>query len=75
MSIMEELKGEKIEIEDDEEDVTSRAGGSGAKAGGSSVAQVEKRSMKCFTDYTINGPTLEEVFMNVARESGITGEV
>ena len=26
-------------------------------------------------DYTINGPTLEEVFMNVAREKGIAGGV
>jgi len=26
-------------------------------------------------DYTINGPTLEEVFMNVARETGIAGGV
>src|SRR4051812_3993333 len=30
---------------------------------------------KVISDYTINGPTLEEVFMNVARENGHAGGV
>lgn len=28
-----------------------------------------RRSAKVLQDYTINGPTLEEVFMNVARDN------
>lgn len=71
---MEELKGEKMEQEVAEEETDIGLGGSSRAAGGS-AAQAEKKALVCFTDYTINGPTLEEVFMNVARESGIAGEV
>ena len=60
LTIMEELKGEVIEDE-------------GSSTEGSAAAA--HRNEKVLQDYTINGPTLEEVFMNVARESGITGGV
>jgi ATP-binding cassette subfamily A (ABC1) protein 3 len=30
---------------------------------------------KVIEDYTVTGPTLEEVFMNVAREAGTVGRV
>jgi ABC-type multidrug transport system ATPase subunit len=63
LRIMEELKGDIIEDEHDS--------GAGA-AGGSSRAT---RGVRILQDYTINGPTLEEVFMNVARESGVAGGV
>lgn len=62
LRIMEELKGDFIEDEE----------GSDGAAGGSTVAVGEVRVLQ---DYTISGPTLEEVFMNVARESGIAGGV
>ena len=65
MRIMEGLKGDPIE---DEEDAKAGA------AAGSSAAQTQT-SRRYLSDYTITGPTLEEVFMNVARESGITGGV
>jgi len=73
MKAMEELKGETFE--DQNEDGQSAELGGTSRAGGSSAAKAEKGVVKCFTDYTINGPTLEEVFMNVARESGIAGVV
>jgi ATP-binding cassette subfamily A (ABC1) protein 3 len=64
MRIMEGLKGNTIEDMDQAE--ANGAGSSSAAAvGGARVLQ----------DYTITGPTLEEVFMNVARENGITGGV
>jgi hypothetical protein len=65
MKIMESLKGNVIE---DEEETSGNA------AGGSSAAAVEVR-VGVLQDYTITGPTLEEVFMNVARESGIAAGV
>ena len=65
MRIMESLKGNIIE---DEEEASGNA------AGGSSAAAAELR-VGVLQDYTIMGPTLEEVFMNVARESGIAGGV
>lgn len=72
MRVMEELKGEKLEKDVVDE---TQVGGSAAGAGGSSAAQMEKGTMRYFSDYTINEPTLEEVFMNVARESGVAGDV
>ena len=63
MKVMESLKGNVIG--DAEE-------GPGNAAGGSSVAANDGRAT-ALQDYTITGPTLEEVFMNVARESGIAG--
>lgn len=65
MKIMESLKGNVIE---DEEETSGNA------AGGSSAAAAEVR-VGVLQDYTITGPTLEEVFMNVARESGIAAGV
>ena len=40
-----------------------------------SIAEGNSHTDRVLEDYTINGPTLEEVFMNVAREKGITGDV
>ena len=55
MKIMEILKGNAI-------------GEQGSHAvGGSSGAMM---GIKVLQDYTVNGPTLEEVFINVSRESG-----
>jgi ATP-binding cassette subfamily A (ABC1) protein 3 len=68
MRVMETLKGERFA---DEEDGTEEAGGA---AGGSS-AEVDEGRIRVLQDYTVTGPTLEEVFMNVARESGISGGV
>jgi ATP-binding cassette subfamily A (ABC1) protein 3 len=65
MKVMESLKGNIIE----DEEATA-----GSAVGGSSTAAGE-RSVRVLQDYTITGPTLEEVFMNVARESGITDGV
>ena len=65
MKVMEGLKGDAIEDEDQQK---------GDSASGGSAAQT-RGSRKILTDYTIAGPTLEEVFMNVARESGVTGDV
>jgi ATP-binding cassette subfamily A (ABC1) protein 3 len=62
LKIMEELKGDVIE---DEHEGASAAGGSARATG----------RVKVLQDYTINGPTLEEVFMNVARENGVVGGV
>jgi ATP-binding cassette subfamily A (ABC1) protein 3 len=61
MRIMEELKGDPVV---DEQEVGVAIGGSAAQ---------EDVRRKVLQDYTINGPTLEEVFMNVARESGVSG--
>ncbi|RDL30175.1 uncharacterized protein BP5553_10453 [Venustampulla echinocandica] len=55
MKVMEGLKGDVISEGED---------GVGGSAGGDRV------HVKYVEDYTITGPTLEEVFMNVARESG-----
>jgi ATP-binding cassette subfamily A (ABC1) protein 3 len=68
MRVMEGLKGDVIEDEDEDEG-TVKAGGA---VGGSSAAQ-ERTNVRVLQDYTITGPTLEEVFMNVARESGTAG--
>jgi hypothetical protein len=70
MRIMEGLKGDIIEDEEEE-----GAGGAGAGAGtvGGSSAVQERTDVRVLKDYTITGPTLEEVFMNVARESGTAG--
>ena len=43
--------------------------------GSGSAAGPMKGGRKVLMDYTITGPTLEEVFMNVARESGVAGGV
>jgi ATP-binding cassette, subfamily A (ABC1), member 3 len=66
MKIMEGLKVESVADED-------VGAGSAGVVGGSSGIKMNGR--RVFQDYTINGPTLEEVFMNVARESGTTGVV
>jgi ATP-binding cassette subfamily A (ABC1) protein 3 len=68
MRIMEGLKGDVIEDEEEEEG-TVKTGGA---VGGISAAQ-ERINVRILQDYTITGPTLEEVFMNVARESGAAG--
>lgn len=65
MKVMEGLKGDVIE--DEEEGVANAAGGSSG--------MVDEGSVRVLQDYTITGPTLEEVFMNVVRESGIAGGV
>jgi ATP-binding cassette subfamily A (ABC1) protein 3 len=65
MRVMESLKGDVIEDEDE----------SGENAAGGSSAVVDEGRVKVLQDYTVTGPTLEEVFMNVARESGISGGV
>lgn len=65
MKVMESLKGNVIEGGND---------ATGNAAGESSVA-AKNRQIEVLQDYTITGPTLEEVFMNVARESGIGGGV
>jgi hypothetical protein len=65
MKVMESLKGNAI---GDEEETT------GNGVGGSSAA-IDEGKVRVLQNYTITGPTLEEVFMNVARESGIAGGV
>lgn len=62
LTVMEELKGDVVQEEQE---------GSGG-VGGSARAHGKVQVLE---DYTINGPTLEEVFMNVARESGVAGGV
>lgn len=57
MRVMEELKGDVVEEE---------GGVEGSAAG-------ERETEMYIEDYTIQGPTLEEVFMNVARENGDVG--
>jgi ABC-type multidrug transport system ATPase subunit len=59
MRIMERLKGENL----------------GKKDVGAGSARVKGHRRRIFQDYTITGPTLEEVFMNVARESRTAGGV
>jgi ATP-binding cassette subfamily A (ABC1) protein 3 len=67
MRIMEGLKGDVVsDGEQEEPGGSSGIGGSAAKTNG---------GLRVIGDYTITGPTLEEVFMNVAREAGATGEV
>lgn len=69
MRVMEELKGDVIE-----EKEGGAGSGAGAGGAGGSAAQ-EKGIQAVVSDYTITGPTLEEVFMNVAREAGAAGGV
>ncbi|TVY46029.1 ABC transporter A family member [Lachnellula subtilissima] len=57
MKIMEGLKGDVVEDEGHVE---------GSATGG-------RETERFIQDYTIQGPTLEEVFMNVARENGDVG--
>lgn len=57
LKIMEHLKGDDVE--------ENHEGDTGA--GGSSVVIT---GLKVFEDYTVNRPTLEEAFMDVAREAG-----
>lgn len=79
MKVMEMLKGDAV-VQEKEESNVSEADGAGVggsksgAAGGSAAAEAEA-SMMVFSDYTINGPTLEEIFMNVAREAGAAGGV
>ena len=61
LKVLEGLKGDEVAEE-----------GEGAVGGSSAVRGQGKRVLQ---DYTINGPTLEEVFMNVARETGTVGDV
>lgn len=61
MRVMEELKGESFAEEED--DSGAAAGGSGSAAVGGSAAQEVRGGKKVISDYTISGPTLEEVFM------------
>jgi len=63
MKVMESLKGNFIEDE---------VSGNGL---GDSSALVDGNQTRVLQDYTISGPTLEEVFMNVARESEIADGV
>jgi hypothetical protein len=60
------LKGDHHIEEDDEE-------GAGESAEGGSSA-VKSESLTGLQYYTITGPTLEEVFMNVAREAGVISD-
>jgi ATP-binding cassette, subfamily A (ABC1), member 3 len=66
MRIMEGLKGIVVGEEERGEREHSGAG---------SAAQVNRGPKKVIEDYTVTGPTLEEVFMNVAREAGTAGGV
>ncbi|TVY21042.1 ABC transporter A family member 2 [Lachnellula arida] len=59
MRVMEGLKGDGDVVEE------------GGRVGGS--AGVGRETERSIRDYTIQGPTLEEVFMNVARENGDVG--
>lgn len=61
MKVMESLKGNTIRNE----------GESGSRAAAANEAAVTR----VLQDYTIMGPTLEEVFMDVVRESGPAGGV
>jgi ATP-binding cassette, subfamily A (ABC1), member 3 len=65
MRVMEGLKGVVVEEE----------GESQGRAGAGSAAAVNRGLRKVIEDYTVTGPTLEEVFMNVAREAGTAGGV
>jgi ATP-binding cassette, subfamily A (ABC1), member 3 len=55
MKAMEELKGEVVQNDDG--------------AGGSSAAAAAKVSSQILKDYTVTGPRLEEIFMNVVRRA------
>lgn len=69
LKVLEALKGDPVEEgQGNNDDAAAAAAGrsSGARAQG---------GVRVLQDYTINGPTLEEVFMNVARERAITGGV
>jgi ATP-binding cassette, subfamily A (ABC1), member 3 len=68
MRVMEGLKGVVVE----EEGEGAVGSGGAGNVGGS---QVRSGPKKVIQDYTVTGPTLEEVFMNVARDSGIVGGV
>jgi len=59
--VLEGLKGDVV-VEEQQGGV---AGSAAAPVGG----------VKVLEDYTLNGPTLEEVFMNVARETDLAGGV
>jgi len=65
MRAMEGLMGVVVEEESHESE--------GPRVGGSAVMKSGPR--KVIEDYTVTGPTLEEVFMNVAREAGTVGRV
>ncbi|KAK2754389.1 hypothetical protein FQN54_007033 [Arachnomyces sp. PD_36] len=65
LRVMEELKGDPV----------TDGFNNGAGAGGSAGARTHGDYLRVFQDYTINGPTLEEVFMNVAKERGVRGGV
>ena len=65
MQIMESLKGESVGKEQRNDRYNA--------AGSSTV--VDATRLRHLQDYTVTGPTLEEVFMNVARQSGIGGGV
>jgi ATP-binding cassette, subfamily A (ABC1), member 3 len=67
MRVMEGLKGDDVREQEE--------GQGGAAEGSGSAAGPMKGGRKVLMDYTITGPTLEEVFMNVARESGVAGGV
>lgn len=79
MKVMENLKGDVVRDEEEEDDSAGDLGAAGSKSGGAGAAggssAAVQNSTRVFSDYTINGPTLEEIFMNVARESGIVGGV
>ncbi|OBT78091.1 hypothetical protein VF21_02752 [Pseudogymnoascus sp. 05NY08] len=66
MRVMEGLKGKVVE---DQEQATRNGMGEGSSAG------YNQGSRKLLSDYTITGPTLEEVFMNIAKESRVSGDV
>jgi hypothetical protein len=68
MRVMEGLKGVVVEEEGKEQ-----GDGESGNVGGSAALKSGPR--KVIEDYTITGPTLEEVFMNVAREAGTAGGV
>ncbi|XMA20194.1 hypothetical protein WAI453_012985 [Rhynchosporium graminicola] len=68
MRVMEGLLGKRID--EDGERNGHLGGGSSMGAAGGSSAQRASGSVKVFQAYTVTGPTLEEVFMNVAREAG-----
>jgi ATP-binding cassette subfamily A (ABC1) protein 3 len=73
MKVMEGLKGDAVMDEDEDEEGAGNAGNttSGSAAAGGSAVRNEGNVV--LEHYTIAGPTLEEVFMNVAKEAAITG--
>jgi ATP-binding cassette subfamily A (ABC1) protein 3 len=76
MGVMEGLKGDVIEQADEEEEAAPGTTVGGSAAGGSlAPANTGKGAVRVLTDYTVTGPTLEEVFMNVARENGTASGV